>query len=171
MEINERLRALRKELDMTQVEFGQKTGISQGHLTAMEGGKRAITTKTIKSICSICGVREEWFISGTGEMFDKSNPNLLERIAKEYRLTDLEKNIVRIYLELPAPQKESITAFLRNVASLIAKDDPDPVLHAVPKIQLRPSAREGTDITAAITPEQEKSYGERLSELPEDSDF
>lgn len=169
--LGDRIKAVRQQLGLNQLEFGERIGVSDATISMYESERRTPKKQSLQLICEKFGVNPEWLTDGVGEMFDNANPNLLERIAKEYRLTDLEKNIVKIYLELPAPQKESIAAFLRDVASLAAKSDLDPVLHAVPKIQLRPSAREGTDITAVITPEQEKSYGERLSELPKDSDF
>ena len=43
MTINERVRELRKELNMNQTEFGKKIALSQNHLTGIETGKRSVT--------------------------------------------------------------------------------------------------------------------------------
>ena len=69
MTINERVRALRKELGMNQTEFGERIAISQNHLTGIETGKRAVTDRTIKLICIEFNVSEEWLRTGNGPMY------------------------------------------------------------------------------------------------------
>jgi len=69
MTINERVKALRKHLGLTQVEFGSRVAIAQSYLTNIERGEREVTDKIFKLICLEFSVNEEWLRNGTGEMF------------------------------------------------------------------------------------------------------
>ncbi|MDR0306505.1 MAG: helix-turn-helix domain-containing protein [Chitinispirillales bacterium] len=73
MFINERIKLLRKSLKLTQVEFGSRIGITQGHLTGIEQGKKAITKSTVKVISSVFGVHEDWLRTGFGDTFKEAN--------------------------------------------------------------------------------------------------
>lgn len=67
--MNERLKKLRKELDMTQQEFADRIGISRGNIGAYEVGKNAISNAVISLICREFNVNEKWLRFGDGEMF------------------------------------------------------------------------------------------------------
>ena len=82
MGIHERIKKLRKALDLTQVEFGSRIGIAQGHLTGLESGKKRVTEKTLKVICSIYGTSEKWLKNNEGEMFSKAPAEKLEKLTK-----------------------------------------------------------------------------------------
>lgn len=77
---SERIKELRKHLGMTQVEFGRKIGIVQGHMTGLETGGKTITAKTFKVICATYGVSEEWLKTGKGQMFAKNPAQKVNRI-------------------------------------------------------------------------------------------
>lgn len=66
--MNERLKKLRKSLDMTQQEFADKIGIARGNIGAYEVGKNAPSDAVISLICREFGANEEWLRFGTGEM-------------------------------------------------------------------------------------------------------
>ena len=67
--MNERLKKLRKELDITQQEFADRIGISRGNIGAYEVGKNAISNAVISLICREFNVNEKWLRFGDGEMF------------------------------------------------------------------------------------------------------
>jgi transcriptional regulator with XRE-family HTH domain len=68
MSVSQRVKEIRHALGLTQIEFGEKVGISQGHLTGIEHGKKNVTAKTIKVICATFNINEAWLRSGEGEM-------------------------------------------------------------------------------------------------------
>jgi len=84
MGMHERIKKLRKALDLTQVEFGSRIGIAQGHLTGLESGKKRVTEKTLKVICSIYGTSEKWLKNNEGEMFSKAPAEKLEKLTKVF---------------------------------------------------------------------------------------
>ncbi len=67
--MNERLKKLRKTLDLTQQEFADRIGIARGNIGAYEVGKNAPSDAVISLICREFNVNEEWLRTGTGDMF------------------------------------------------------------------------------------------------------
>ena len=67
--MKERIRKLRKTLDLTQQEFAKKIGMSANVLTNYETGRRNPSKSVINNICKTFHVSEEWLREGTGEMF------------------------------------------------------------------------------------------------------
>ena len=67
--MNERLKKLRKTLDLTQQEFADRIGIARGNIGAYEVGKNAPSDAVISLICREFNVNEDWLRAGTGDMF------------------------------------------------------------------------------------------------------
>lgn len=67
--MNERLKKLRKELDMTQQEFADKLGTARNNIAGYETGKRNPSNAVISLICREFTVNEKWLRTGEGEMF------------------------------------------------------------------------------------------------------
>ena len=68
MTLNERIKKLRKVLDLTQREFADRIGIKQNSVALIEGGRNT-SDQTIISICREFNVNETWLRTGEGEMF------------------------------------------------------------------------------------------------------
>ena len=68
--MNERLKHLRKELNMKQSDFATALSISQGHLSDIENTRKEVSDRVV-SICSLkFNVNENWLRTGNGEMFN-----------------------------------------------------------------------------------------------------
>lgn len=67
--MNERLKKLRKTLDLTQQEFAYRIGIARGNIGAYEVGKNAPSDAVISLICREFNVNENWLRTGIGDMF------------------------------------------------------------------------------------------------------
>ena len=67
--MNERLKKLRKELDMTQQEFADKLGTARNNIAGYETGKRNPSNAVISIICGEFNPNEKWLRTGEGEMF------------------------------------------------------------------------------------------------------
>lgn len=69
-ELKDRLKKLRKKLDMTQQEFADKIGIARGNIGAYEVGKNALSDAVISLICKTDfpngRVNENWLRTGEG---------------------------------------------------------------------------------------------------------
>ena len=69
--MNERIRKLRKTLDLTQQEFGNRLGVKRNTIATYETGKSSPSDAAVALICREFGVNETWLRTGEGEMFTK----------------------------------------------------------------------------------------------------
>lgn len=65
----ERVRELRKFLDLTLEKFGKTLGVGKTAISNIENGNRNLTEQMIVSICREYGVNENWLRTGDGDMF------------------------------------------------------------------------------------------------------
>ena len=85
--MKERLRKLRRTLDITQQEFANKIGIKRNSYANYETGRNIPIDAILVSICREFNVREEWLRTGKGEMFNPDPSDALDALAIEYDLT------------------------------------------------------------------------------------
>lgn len=71
--MNERMRKLRREIDLTQQEFADKLGIPRNNIASYETGKRSPSGAVISLICKTFSVNETWLRTGQGDMFNKES--------------------------------------------------------------------------------------------------
>lgn len=74
--MNNRLKKLRKELELTQKQFAEALHIKQNTVATYEMGRIIPSDSVIAGICREFNVNEEWLRNGTGSMFieiDKEN--------------------------------------------------------------------------------------------------
>ncbi|WP_055153374.1 helix-turn-helix domain-containing protein [Faecalicatena contorta] len=69
--MNERVKRLRKSLDLTQQKFADALGVKRNTVAQWECGINALTDQVITSICREFGVNEDWLRTGEGEMFEQ----------------------------------------------------------------------------------------------------
>ena len=122
MSIHERIRYLRKDvLGMNQTEFAERLGLKQGSFSSIESGSSTVTDRTIKAICMVFNVREEWLRTGEGEMYSSAELFSLDRFVAERGATELELAIVKAYFELDPAIRQAVLEHFK--ARLTA--DPD----------------------------------------------
>lgn len=78
--MNERLKLLRKTLDLSQDAFAERIGMKGSSISLLESGRRNITEQVIKSICREFNVDYGWLTTGSGEMFVDSDEDFLARV-------------------------------------------------------------------------------------------
>lgn len=82
--MNERIKQLRKALDLTQQKFAERLGVKRNTVGQWECGINALTDQVITSICREFNVNENWLRNGTGDMFLQTNRNAdIARLTKE----------------------------------------------------------------------------------------
>lgn len=67
--MNERLKKLRKALDLTQQEFADAIGSKRNTIAKYETDTNTPSTAVISLICAKFNVNENWLRTGEGEMF------------------------------------------------------------------------------------------------------
>lgn len=115
MNIGERIRWLRRSLDLTQKEFGERVSLKSNSIALIEGGRNT-SDQTIFSICREFNVREEWLRTGEGEMFAPAVTNELDALAERYpTLTHESLVFIEKLAGLSKANQNVIMGFLREV--------------------------------------------------------
>lgn len=68
--MNERIKAIRKALNLTQAEFGARLGVKGNTITGYENCTRSPSDAMIISICREFNVNQYWLETGNGKMFN-----------------------------------------------------------------------------------------------------
>lgn len=109
MELYQRLKNIRKALNLTQMQFSNSIGLSQQTLGMMEVGKRNIKDRHIKTICLLFNVNEDWFRTGNGEMFNESKDNLLEKLSEQYHLSPIQRKMLAVFIDMDDKKREILS--------------------------------------------------------------
>lgn len=80
--MNERIKELRKYLELNQTEFGSKIGVSRDTIANIEGNRIEVKDVIMLAICREFNIRKEWLLTGKGEMFAKDREVELARLTK-----------------------------------------------------------------------------------------
>ncbi len=120
MTIGQRIRILRNELKLTQVEFGERIGLKQAVIGQMENNTRNITDRTIASICEKFNVRKEWLCDGSGNMFIETESSLISQLVNEFNLDVLDRKIIECYLKLAPSQRMAVKEYVTSLVSAVS---------------------------------------------------
>lgn len=80
MSVNQRIKQIRQELNLSQAKFAKAISISNGYIAGIELENRNVNDRIIKLICITFNVREQWLKSGEGSMFEEQ-PNRFSELA------------------------------------------------------------------------------------------
>lgn len=120
--MNERVRALRKELGLTLAEFGEAIGFTTGGLSDLERGRCAVSEKHIKLITNAFKqVNEHWLRTGDGPMFKEVQCDLQEYL-RTVNIPEVAKQYVALYDERTPEVQAYLDQIMRDLlAKLMAK--------------------------------------------------
>ena len=76
MLVNERLKAVRHTINVSQKIFAKSIFVSASYYACMESGHRKIKDTILDSISKIHNVNKEWLLTGKGDIFEKAPPDL-----------------------------------------------------------------------------------------------
>lgn len=111
---------------MTQTEFANRIGSMQNTITRYETNSRNPSASVIALICKEFNVNEEWLRNGEGEMFNPAPTDVLDRLAREYKLSNAAYIVVEKFVNLhPEKRNELINFFLDVSKAIIESSDPN----------------------------------------------
>lgn len=111
----ERIKELRKVLDLSQDMFGKKLGVTGTAISRIEKGERGLTDQMALAICREFRVNYIWLTEGKGDMFSGTPKSVVDEITEDYNLDDLDKKIVEKFLELDEKQRAVIKDYIRSI--------------------------------------------------------
>lgn len=112
--LDSRIRNIRKELKMSQKEFAERMGVSQGTISWSEQPDKNVPDSTIKSICTIFNVNENYLLYDELPMFLQPDTFSLDNFIEERKGTDLEKEIIKTYFELDPEVRKAVFDHFKN---------------------------------------------------------
>ena len=111
--MNERIKALRKRLGLTQQAFADRLKIARGNIGAYEVGKNAPSDAVISLICKEFNVNEIWLPTGEG-----GDDNMFKKVNEEDRFSINLGKLSRTENQMA-----------RNMLNAIAEADPEKLKH------------------------------------------
>lgn len=121
--MQDRIKALRKSLGLTQKDFGERIGVQANTITSYESGVRTPNNSMILAICREYGVSEDWLRTGEGEMKQKltRNQEIAEFMASIMRDPDdaPRKRFISIVSKLDVEEWR----LLDEIAKKMARED------------------------------------------------
>jgi SOS-response transcriptional repressor LexA len=99
--LKDRIRELRKSLDMTQVEFSTKLGVGQSNTADWERGRSCPSIEALTNLANVYNINLNWLLTGKGNMH-------CPKIDEEAQKTDL---------------KQKVFNFIRNELSVMEPND------------------------------------------------
>ena len=116
MDINQRIKDLRKNLGLNQKDFGIKLGMSQGAISWMEQSGNTIIDQNKRIICDTFHVSMRWLETGEGEMYTSDAPSdIFDSMREELNLSIVEENILRKYFQLEAGSRQAVADFIVSI--------------------------------------------------------
>ena len=80
----------------------------------MERDGSTVTDQTIKAICLLYNVNEEWLRTGSGDMYAKTDTFSLDEFIKDKNATSLELEIIKLYFELDPEIRKAAIEYFKN---------------------------------------------------------
>lgn len=119
MIINDRIKMIRKDKNLTQIQFATKLGIKQSSLSNIESGETSnIDERNIMIICQLFNVNEEWLRTGVGKMYIETEELLIDLLGEHINtLTEIEKKAVAEYIKLPVEHRAIIMDFIKKMVA------------------------------------------------------
>ena len=120
--MKERLLALRKHLNLTQLQFAERLNLSRGAIATQETNNRPLPDRLIADICREFNVNEDWLRNGNGPMFRpvKGINNEIAALVAKLITDDTEdaewvKYHFARYLQLPVEERKAFNATLKKL--------------------------------------------------------
>lgn len=121
---NQRIRKLRRELDLTQQEFAERIGVSRANIGKYETGISEPSAAVLSLICREFDVREEWLRNGEGEMFKPKPSDILDQLAYKYKLFNFDYVMIEKFLAMPPDLRRAIYDHFHDIDAALAEMDP-----------------------------------------------
>lgn len=120
--MNDRIKKIRKSLDLTQQAFAEKIGTTANVLTNYERGRRNPSASVINNICKTFNVNEEWLRTGQGEMFiEISRDEQIASFIGEIQM-NVDDSFKKRFISMLASLNESDWEVLEKMALKLHKE-------------------------------------------------
>lgn len=123
MNINQRIKEVRKALKMNQDEFAEVLLITQTGVSAIEIGRRNLTDRNISLLCQKLHVSEEWLRTGEGEMFAHGECDFINGLVDKYDLGVYGRKMLETFVTLPKAERDYFSTFVHDFVEAYKLDN------------------------------------------------
>lgn len=120
--ICERFKKVRSFLNMKQGDFAKEIRTTQGHVSDIENGRKAVSDRVVEILSLKYNINEKWLRSGTGDMFRKPSDEvgyyveeLLEYEGDGNPFYDMIIEMMKTYHGLDEKSKTVIREYFKGV--------------------------------------------------------
>lgn len=99
--IGERIKSRRKELNITQVQIREATGISSGNMSGIESGKSLPSASALIELSKVLNCSIDWMLTGNSP------------ISEGVILSNIEEDLLAGFRELPEDDKDELIGILK----------------------------------------------------------
>lgn len=121
-EVGQRIKTVRKTLDLSMQRFGDRIGITRSSVNSLEKGVNKPSEQTLKLICSEFNVDYFWLTEGIGEMFTHFPETLIDQYVEEFNLDELDRTILESYTYMKPEQRQVLKNFLLSIAEKVKSE-------------------------------------------------
>lgn len=127
--MNERIKKIRKENNLTQEKFAERLGLKRQTIATYETGRSEPMDNIIFSICREFNINEDWLRTGTGDMHkeptEKTADIVSELIEGDTPFNDIIKEIMNTYIHLDSKSKEALQVFSKELLNNLREKKED----------------------------------------------
>lgn len=98
--MKDRIKELRRALDLTQDEFGGRIGITKSSISTMESGRSNPSEQTLRSMCREFGASYLWLTTGEGSMFENGSDDAALHVMVDRVMASENERIKQIFKNL-----------------------------------------------------------------------
>lgn len=158
--MQERLKTLRKLLNLNQTEFADKLNLSRGQIACYETGRRSVSSRTVNDICREFSVNKEWLIDGTGEIFLPQKDKDVADYIKSLNMSDFEMELLEKFLQFDSQTRINILEFATKTFNIPpqAKETQKPIKTEVELAEeeyIKSRLNSASKTTLSVTPSTE----------------
>ena len=128
--MNERIKKLRKSLELTQQGFADRIKTSRNNIAGYEAGTRAPSEAVVSLICREFNVNENWLRTGEGEMFIKRDREDEIAAAVHQLLSgesaEFKKRLISVLVSLKEEHWEILEDKVKELAAAHQEDTQSP---------------------------------------------
>nr|DAE55025.1 MAG TPA: Helix-turn-helix XRE-family like protein [Caudoviricetes sp.] len=124
MECSDRIKILRKTLNLSQDAFGEKLGIKKSAVSKIENGENGLKDQLAKLICRTFNVDYFWLTEGADvDMFTAFPETIIDEVVEQFDLNSDDRALIETYLEASHEQRKAVQDFFQTFAKKIQKDE------------------------------------------------
>lgn len=114
-ELGERIGYIIESLGMKKTAFAERLNVSQSFISQLCSGVKQPSERTIMDICREFRVNYLWLTEGKGDMFTSTPESVVDELAEDFKLDDIDKKIIEKYLELSDDQRRVIKEYIKSI--------------------------------------------------------